>query len=1138
MPTKHRPAKRSQIRRFQSLLTGQKAARNQLLELKSASLQTIEEVLALLPPQRRSSLFGWRRTYESLSSYESAPLYTASLEAELTWAVARLRADSDHLRPLLECEKRFFSALIRGDFRSASDALTSASDVASASIWMAENVLLLAEYSEGLHGNRQAAKRYLEGACYPYSTVIAFHSLRIERRMNVEAFIDELQGFIRKVREGSRQGTGADDALAHLSLRVGAISQRETFDIASAMHTELAFSSIDLYHGTIRALQHISAQRHAFAGSSRIATLIDALSSKFESPTLAAMRRLHLPSTPLDADSATQSLLGLVSMYTRGAYAECLSATTNALTSYPETFEFYELAVKCALRMRCAPPNPFNDGSIGSDILASMYGALALDLSSIECAERLGAIGLALDGIAIGQCLQALRLDIIGKSERARVHRLQSLSHSASTPRFAQFIERNRRDEFLALFATEQGLAQACGLFSPTLREAPVDAIPMVRRRKYQGQAAMNAGDFDAARRAFSSALELGPGTGLERRELVEGLVAASVADRALDSAAELLVSERESNPHSISRRSVSSVIDEYRKSTEGCSLRNIVWPVLHLMDRRAVATQDKGALFAAADNFMLAHGAERPSDLIGDKLFPADHWVVFLRDICVTDVLDYSVAYSSSNDLDDERVKILQELCKIDQDNVDKYSKEISRLTQQQMLRQALIDLGRGKIYVDAESIRKSFVSWAKPRYERLKSYEMLDSALQLIRVTNDKVLIVDDLSLSTATIFSAIFSELRARFLSSNEFGLDSYLSLRIRHGTLSGHLRNYFQRERLLSVRAGEAYSSNVHWLTQLSSIKDSKQRSLDAAFAELSSHVDSIVEDVRSNWIQIKSATRPDGLFDFDFTETDLTRLQAAARAAASYDEFVRILMNELWRRCESVLIDAQRKIETELQRNLLGVLEAFEQKVYEIEPQLRPSPLSESIARCRDGMAKTTKEVSAWLNLSEEASAPDFELGLLLDTAEVVVGKCFPEYDIVVRKTSSSGLRIKGRYFAPLNDVLFILLANAVQYRSESTPVVLIAERVLSSVVITVENQLPGSSVRTTAAMIERLKKLGPLSVSTGVRNEGGSGYVKLHKLLAYDLESGSGYNVDVSQFDGRFKVMLRVPLERLEVQSC
>jgi hypothetical protein len=62
-------------------------------------------------------------------------------------------------------------------------------------------------------------------------------------------------------------------------------------------------------------------------------------------------------------------------------------------------------------------------------------------------------------------------------------------------------------------------------------------------------------------------------------------------------------------------------------------------------------------------------------------------------------------------------------------------------------------------------------------------------------------------------------MFLFVRDNFVSNNEFGLDAYLSTRIRHGTLPNHIRSVFEIYNLVTAQTDGNYANNDFWQERL-------------------------------------------------------------------------------------------------------------------------------------------------------------------------------------------------------------------------------------------------------------------------------------------------------------------------------
>src|SRR5690606_8643523 len=107
----------------------------------------------------------------------------------------------------------------------------------------------------------------------------------------------------------------------------------------------------------------------------------------------------------------------------------------------------------------------------------------------------------------------------------------------------------------------------------------------------------------------------------------------------------------------------------------------------------------------------------------------------------------------------------------------------------------------------------------------------------------------------------FKSIYLETREKFLFSKEYGLDSSLSTRIRHGALKNHIRSVFEKLNLVTSKLGDEYLENGRWAEQLffdEEINNLVQTRLKAFSKEIDDYTTYIVD----NLIQIQTERHHD------------------------------------------------------------------------------------------------------------------------------------------------------------------------------------------------------------------------------------------------------------------------------------
>src|SRR5262249_8674965 len=142
--------------------------------------------------------------------------------------------------------------------------------------------------------------------------------------------------------------------------------------------------------------------------------------------------------------------------------------------------------------------------------------------------------------------------------------------------------------------------------------------------------------------------------------------------------------------------------------------------------------------------------------------------------------------------------------------DRRSEFATEIAHLRRAAAMRELSTRSSQTKIFVDTEKITESLSDAFKDRVGRCLAYtqqltqnlrrSLKSVGIDLAKIGRAPVLYID----SSFEMFRDIFKDLTYEFISSNEWGLDSNLSQRIRHGTLSGKIRELFERRNLITLK----------------------------------------------------------------------------------------------------------------------------------------------------------------------------------------------------------------------------------------------------------------------------------------------------------------------------------------------
>lgn len=305
-------------------------------------------------------------------------------------------------------------------------------------------------------------------------------------------------------------------------------------------------------------------------------------------------------------------------------------------------------------------------------------------------------------------------------------------------------------------------------------------------------------------------------------------------------------------------------------------------------------------------------------------KKYSLEKTIYFLNNIITIDTLKYSTEYNSINDVEEERVKILTKLIVIDSVNKLDYEKEINEIYRVSAVRKVLKEVDEGRLYIDVSSLKKVQNKKIKDDFKRFKEIETSSSSKKIIgfntsntknweKALNEKNEKNEKYNSADYLAFKSIYLELRENFLFSKEYGLDSCLSTRIRHGALKNHIRSVFEKLDLVTSKLKDKYRDNEKWRNQLVSSPETNYY-MQVQLKQFSNEIDEYTTFIVEKLIQIeteKTIDKEDGIFKF-FT-SDPILFKYYMQNKLSFDSTESIIEMLLTSLVNHTLIDLQQQI---------------------------------------------------------------------------------------------------------------------------------------------------------------------------------------------------------------------------------
>jgi hypothetical protein len=244
---------------------------------------------------------------------------------------------------------------------------------------------------------------------------------------------------------------------------------------------------------------------------------------------------------------------------------------------------------------------------------------------------------------------------------------------------------------------------------------------------------------------------------------------------------------------------------------------------------------QEESEVRFALGDVMHAAGATAIADLAS---LPVDQGrlVALLQRVCTEKYLAGAVFLVSSEDALRQRIQAVTILRRLRPDLREESDREEMLLVRRIALRKHLAAVERRKVYLDRDGVSAQAVREVREWYDRLRalirSTELATplTAKDAIEPTEassarsiEPLSIPDDDRLDLLT---RILTTIRDVYALSPDHGLERYLSVRVRHGTIAAELRRPFEENHTVTRRGGEGspYLINNYWQAECGPMSD--------------------------------------------------------------------------------------------------------------------------------------------------------------------------------------------------------------------------------------------------------------------------------------------------------------------------
>jgi hypothetical protein len=526
---------------------------------------------------------------------------------------------------------------------------------------------------------------------------------------------------------------------------------------------------------------------------------------------------------------------------------------------------------------------------------------------------------------------------------------------------------------------------------------------------------------------------------------------------------------------------------------------------------------------------------------------------VAFLRDVWIEQNLAMCHQFESTAEVRVERMSALQFLLSWEQERATDYADAIKDLTFEQTLQQGLERIDQTRVFVNESAITRwaekelvqDFERWRKLS-ESNSGGRAIDDMLRQYALdpTNFEILMefADGKPTAADALLIDILDRLFKRFLLDPTDGLDTYLSVRIRHGSLRGTILGPLEEQGLLYSATGfSAESFKLRWSDSLGLPRADSERLL-AVMQEFSKDIRALVDEFVEQRVQVIRPEKPDGAFA-QVVSPMFAKLLAASLAERppAFYAFLSVSYFLFWKLVEVGLAQLREFVSDDLAEALRNRVEKLMLDIRALGH--RYLPLITTLTTVSTTTKSQCDTVAEWFRVPSMVSGERYQLPDAIEIASAAtknVHRMFPA-NVQILCLPAVPLPLTTSGLAVLMDCLFVVFENAWKHSglgADLPPIKLLAEFDPNSKLLTFEAHSSLSPERLGELLggeLSRLraKYLGELPLEL-ISLEGGSGFPKLARLTSSVPREVCAQPFDFGVEDGEWYTRLTVPLYERE----
>ncbi len=494
---------------------------------------------------------------------------------------------------------------------------------------------------------------------------------------------------------------------------------------------------------------------------------------------------------------------------------------------------------------------------------------------------------------------------------------------------------------------------------------------------------------------------------------------------------------------------------------------------------------------------------------------------ISFLDKVCIQHLIKRDIILNpNGNKANEIRIEILQTLIELDVENKKKYFSEIIEITKDRSIKDRIKQINQSRIFVDTENIKKDNEITLREDFNRYSGIKDFNEELEAYDIHSEDYIsdlkkIVDDMNekIRNNAIYSqkmvvlkGIITTITEEFLFNEKYGLNTFLSSRIRHGYCKNQLTTIFQDFNLLSKKSrnnSDEYLINEYWDRELpeNSIGSTKIKDSLSLFTL---NIERKVDEIKKDWLNIRYKEDNNALLDYTLAVDQL--LVIDKDNIIDFNTFYNQVINFLWEYTLTHFRVLKKKIQEDLLNYFKDELNNLSNAITSIKEEdvkFAVKTILSNINLCKSQIGGKILEFSNVFE-KKDVTYVDFTMSDLVDTCLEIITKLNGEVaNVNLNKNIFDLNRYNGENFPYFVDILNIMINNALEHS--------------------------GISNYSELSLDIDIKKIEDMTILCELKKEFEKKRIKVQKLdfLEMSVSNTLGQNIDIEKLEEKISTIFK-----------